>query len=292
MTPALARRACRIGMAAILLASPAKAEPLTWGSLDLSIGASAVQNEFGFPFLDEVPGGFVPVPVDDGLFASLDGRVGVDWGQFGAQIDLSVGQQERARPGTPIRYAGGAKLALHLNTDLGGWTLGAFAGAGSATPSHGEPRISLTFGGIEAAHSGPRLTIFGQVGAFDADAEKAFHDVTFARLVATRAMSDRDAVTAELALWDGAQEEAFNQIQAVTWSVAYARQIGTRPMAWSVGLEGDHFRKTFDEDFGAQKSGYDEVRVSLWLTLWFGGRRGVFDTPDFARIAVAGMTLD
>lgn len=75
---------------------------------------------------------------------------------------------------------------------------------------------------------------------------------------------------------------------AYTWGVEYSWQIGTAPLALSVGLDGG----SYSSDGGDEK--YDETRVTLGLSAWFGDgdyvsakRRGIFSQPEFGRIGAA-----
>jgi hypothetical protein len=268
------------------------AEPLTWGQLDIAAGGNRISNIEGHAdfIFDRNP-------------TTLDilGRIGADWDAFGAQLDLKYGSQ-----GIPAdEYAGylrGNFAVVRGNYDLSDTlTLGAFYGAGQSTPAQDE-RADFDFYGVEAAYRAGSFVIGAQLGAFDAaeaNGTDSFHSGSFIRISGLYALDQVSAIEAEIGYFDGQQDDAgppSYPMHATTWAVKYSRQIGSNPMAWSVGLDGGRYAA--DGTMGDSGS-YDELRVTLGLTAWFGDgglpsakRRGIFGQPDFARIVTAGNNVD
>jgi hypothetical protein len=141
-----------------------------------------------------------------------------------------------------------------------------------------------------------------QLGRFDAtgaDLTNAFHSGNFARLGAIYTLSGNGVIQADIGLFDGLQDSVPNHtMEGATWSVEYARQIGAKPLAWSVGLDGGAFENT-DLEGGGDEGSFDTMRATVGLTAWFGDgdlasakRRGIFSQPDFGYVVDTGNLVD
>jgi hypothetical protein len=274
--------------AALLLLSPfpASAETLVWGQANLATGLGKVVGSFGNgdSISDETVGS-----------TEFLGRLGADFGAFGAEVDLSYSGQEV--PLSDSAFYFGRYISVRANYDLSdALTIGAVYGDGVSQP-FGDLRANLTFKAVEGAYTtGP--SSFGlQFGVFDADDQDTFHNGRFVRVSAVHALRNGGLIEGEIGLFSGRQETGSEfAMQATTWRIGYSRQIGSKPLAVSVGLDGGSYSNgQGDSDNGS----YDEVRVTLGLTAWFGDgdfasakRRGVFGQPEFGRIVSAGSNLD
>jgi hypothetical protein len=270
------------------LVSPAMAETLTWGNLNIEYGKthiSGIEGNAGAIF-DRNP-------------ESLDisGSFGAQWAQFGAQVDLSS-----ASSNSPLdEYTGfidGNLAALHLNYDLSTAKLGVQYGEGSTRP--GDDDIAdFDFYALEGTKDFGNFAVSGQWGRFDStdpDETDAFHNGKFLRVSGVYSLGDAGAIEAELGFFDGKQDNTSPyDMSARTWGVKYSRQFGAEPFAWSVGFDGGTYTNGDVGDNGT----YDDSRVSLGLTTWFGDdtlaaskKRGILGQPDFARIVGAGNNVD
>jgi hypothetical protein len=101
----------------------------------------------------------------------------------------------------------------------------------------------------------------------------------------------------EISLFQGRQDKGSGRaMRAATWRVGYLRQIGARPLAVGIGLDGgSDANGSGDSDNGR----HDAVRVTPGLTAWFSDgdlvaarRRGRFGQPECARILAAGSNPD
>lgn len=282
-----------MSLTAIAVSVPAisMAQMVTWGQLEVELGFGSISNTDGNAnaISEQNPGS-----------ASLNGQIGADFGAYGVQADLQYTQQfidENSYTGFADGYLG----ALHFNYTLSsGLALGIVGGGGQTQPA-GESNglADFSFYALEAAYDFGAYTVLGQVGAFDAEDSSntdAFHDGTFVRLAGLYDLSSASTIEAELGYFSGKQDSgASYDMEAFTWGLGYNRQIGSRPMVWSVGVEGGHYSNGTSGDNGT----YDETRVTLGLTMWFGGgsasdarNRAIFDTADFARIVEAGNNID
>lgn len=275
----------------IFSASPSAllAEALTWGQLDVDLGKNHISDTEG-----EADGIFDRNPTT----LDLSGRIGADWGAFGAQLDLNYSSQN-IPDDQASGYLEGNFATLRANYDVSAaLTFGAFYGAGQSTPA-ADPRADLDFYGLETAYASGAFMLGGQLGAFDSEDSadtNAFHDGRFVRLSGLYALGESGAIEAELGYFDGKQDSFSSyDMYATTWGVKYSRQFGANPMAWSVGVDGGGYSNGDDGDNGK----FAETRVTLGLSAWFGDdslssakRRGIFGQPDFARIVASGNNVD
>jgi hypothetical protein len=280
--------------AAFLAAVPvaANAEMLTWGQLDLRAGLVNFGTAEGNA--DDLNG-------TDPATYELSGRIGADWGAFGAQLDLSYNARD-LNPSEDDGYYWGNFAALRANYDINdALALGAVYGAGTSGPSD-DDSADLEFYALEGAYSAGAGTYGLQLGGFDSedpDNTDAFHDGSFARVVAIYSLGNGGVIEGEIAYFDGQQDSGTPySMHAVTWGVEYSQQVGDRPLAWSVGLDGGRYTNGDAGNIG-DNGLFSETRVTLGLTAWFGDsdlatakKRGVFSQPDFARIVEAGNSVD
>ena len=283
----------RILVAALFLSGAptlAAAETLVWGQGKLDVGSIKISNTEGNS-----------TSIDDRSSTTYDviGKIGADWGAFGVQIDLNAS----ARDIDPTVYTGylwGQFASVRANYDVSSaFALGGVYGAGRAN-SAGEETHELEFYALEAAYAAGAGVYGLQYGAFDGrDSEDsdAFHDGTFVRGSAMFTLGNGGVIEGEVAYFDGVQDSGGDlNMYATTWSVEYAQQFGSNPVAWNVGLDGGSFSNgAGDGDTGL----YDELRVTAGLTVWFGDadlasakRRGFFSQPEFGRIVQAGNNVD
>ena len=265
------------------------AETLTWGQIEFKAGSTHVSNIEGeaSSIDDRNPTGY-----------DLAGRIGADWGAFGAQLDLNYSGRN-IDPTVSAGYYWGRFGTLRANYDISSaLTLGAAYGAGDAAGAD-DDQATFDFYALEGAYSAGAGVYGLQLGTFDASDPQdtdAFHDGSFARASTIYTLGNGSVVEGALAYFDGKQDASgiFN-MHAYTWSVEYSQQIGANPLAWSVGLDGGKFKNGDDGDNGS----YNETRVTLGLTAWFGDsdlgsakRRGIFSDPEFGRIIQAGNNVD
>lgn len=279
-----------LGSCAILaLATSATAETLTWGNLNI---------EYGKGHIGGAQGNATAIFDRNPESLDLSGSFGAQMGQFGAQIDLSSSSTN-----SPLdEYTGfidGNLAALHLNYDLSTAKIGAQYGEGTTRPGD-DDTADFDFYALEGAGDFGNFAIAGQIGRFDStdpDETDAFHDGSFVRLAGIYTLGDAGVIEAELGFFDGKQDNVLNRhdMSARTWGVKYSRQFGADPFAVSVGLDGGDFSNGNAGDNGS----YDDTRVSLGLTTWFGDdtladskKRGILGQPDFARIVGAGNNVD
>lgn len=287
MKNAAMRTLCLGAMAA--LAGSASAEILTWGNLNI---------EYGKSHIGDVEGNSNSIFDRHPESTDLSGTFGASFAQFGAQIDLS-----HASTNSPSdEYTGfidGNLAAVHLNYDLSVARVGAQYGEGTTRPGD-DFTSDFDFHALEGAGSFGNFALAGQLGRFDStdpDDTDTFHDGRFLRLSGVYTLGDAGAIEAELGFFDGKQDNVLNRydMSARTWGVKYSRQFAAQPFAWSVGLDGGSFSNDTVVDHGA----YDDTRVSLGLTTWFGDdtlsaakKRGILGQPDFARVIGAGNNVD
>ncbi len=282
-----------LGIGLALLAAPCvQAETLIWGQAKLSAGALHFGNLQGeAAAIDDVD----PETYD---FAA---RLGADWGALGAEIGVQYGDHATAA-GADYGHDWGRQATLRLTYDLSPtMALGVVYGAGSAQPLN-PPRAQLDFYAVEGAYDAGPILLGLQLGRFDAtdaDLTNAFHSGSFARLGAIYTLSGNGVIQADISVFDGLQDSVPNHtMEGATWSVEYARQIGARPVAWSVGLDGGAFENT-DLGGGGDEGSFDTMRATVGLTAWFGDgdlasakRRGIFDQPDFGYVLDTGNLVD
>ncbi|MBN8631514.1 MAG: hypothetical protein J0L76_11730 [Rhodobacterales bacterium] len=273
-----------------LVPATASAEVLTWGQVAVSAGAVHIGNreENALDISDTNP-----------VSKDIAGRVGVDWGGFGAELGLQFGDYANA-DGADFGHSWGRQATLRLTFDLSpDIVVGAVAGKGNAQPLD-DPRASLNFRAIEAAYSVGAWQLGLQHGRFDATDDEltnAFHDGKFTRIAAAYSLGSGGMITGSIGLFDGLQDTGSTKtMNGSTWSVEYARQFGERPLAWTVGLDGGQFDNDgLPGDLGALRT----TRASVGLTVWFGDgdlasakRRGFVGQPDFGRVIDAGNEVD
>ena len=280
-----------VSLAAIVVSVPAisTAQMATWGQLEL---------EYGYGFISGIDGNANSIADTNPDSASLDGKLGADFGKYGVQLDLNYTDQF-IDDNDYTGYANGNLAALHFNYDISpALSMGIVAGLGSTQPAN-DPEATFNFYALEGAYDLGSYTIMGQIGAFDAEDSSmtdAFHNGTFARVTGAYMLSASAYIDAEIGYFAGKQDNGGSyDMTAITWGVGYSRQIGSRPMVWSVGLEGGNYTNGNGGDNGT----FMETRATVGLTMWFGGgsaydmrTRTIFDTPDFARIVVAGNSID
>ncbi len=271
------------------LPAMASAEMLTWGQIEVELGQSHIGS---------VEGNSTNIADRDPQHTDLSGKFGMDWGAIGAQVDLAYSSTNVAKD-TQTGFLNGGIAAVHVNYDvLPTLTLGGLIGTGSATPAADEG-VDIGFFAAEAAFTAGNFNLVGQLGEFDSEdatGTDAFHDGRFARLSGLYALGNAAVIEAEIGFYDGKQDSPPPyDMSGSTWGVKYSRQIGANPMAYSVGLDGGRFTNGEETDNGA----FDETRVTLGLTAWFGGnsvadskRKGIFGQPDFSRIVTAGNNVD
>jgi hypothetical protein len=277
----------------VLVAGPmaAEAETLTWGQIELTAGSVNIGSREG-----------EALQIDDTSPKSYDinGRIGADWGAFGAELALQYGAYDN-RSDADFGHDWGRQAALRATYDLSpAMALGAVYGAGSAQPL-ADPRARLDFYAVEGAY-GTGAFLFGlQIGRFDAEDDastNAFHDGSFARLGAIYSLGANGVIAADIAMFDGRQDAGSTYaMDGSTWSIEYSRQIGAKSLAWSVGLDGGKF-ENYDLP-GVDNGSFDTTRATVGLTAWFGDgdltsakRRGIFGQPDFGRIVNTGNEVD
>jgi hypothetical protein len=275
-----------LAAALLCLALPAAAETLVWGQATLAAGLGGV--------VDSAGNG---TSISTDRVGSTEGlaRLGADLGRFGVGVDLGYSTQEVPLSDSAFEF--GRFASVRANYDLtDAWTIGAVWGDGASQPA-GDRRAGLTFQALEAAYVAGPTGLGLQLGAFDADDQDTFHNGRFLRVSALQALRGGAVIEGEIGLFSGRQESGSEfAMRAATWRVGYLRQIGTQPLAVSIGLDGGSFT---NGDGDSDNGRYDEVRVSLGLTAWFGDgdlvaarRRGLFGQPEFARIVAAGSNLD
>lgn len=282
----------RVLVSAVLLSSAPTllaAETLTWGQIEFKAGLAHISN---------TEGNATVIPDRDPTTYDLSGRIGVDWGAFGAQLDLSYSAQD-IDPAVYTGYYWGQFGAIHANYDLSPvLTLGAAYGAGQTKPAD-DDTADFDFYALEGAYTAGAGVYGLQLGSFDSsdpDGTDTFHDGSFARLAAIYTLGNGGVIEGEVAYFDGKQDSgAIYNMHAYTWGVEYSQQIGANPLAWSVGLDGGHYTNGDGGDNGV----FDETRVTLGLTAWFGDsdyasakNRGIFSQPEFGRIVEAGNNVD
>jgi len=263
------------------------AETLTWGQIDFKAGQSHIGG---------LKGNTVGNIADrDPATYDLSGRIGADWGAFGLQLDLNYSTQDIDGSVETGYYYGnyGALRATYDVNDI--LSFGAVYGEGQTKTATFIVTPTFNFYALEGAYSSG-AGIFGlQLGAFDIkEVEFYYQDGTFARASAIYTLANGGIISGQAAYFDGTVDpKGSAQMYAHTWGVEYSRQIGTAPMAWSVGLDGG----SYSSDGGDDK--YDETRVTLGLLAWFGDgdyasakRRGIFSQPEFGRIVAAGGLVD
>jgi hypothetical protein len=272
--------------ALLCLTFPSAAETLVWGQATLAAGFGGV--------VDSAGNG---TSLSDDRVGSTEAlaRLGADLGRFGLGADVSYSTQ--AVPLTDSAFESGRLASVRASYDLTeAWTIGAVWGEGAAQPA-ADRRAALTFQAVEAAYALGRTGLGLQLGTFDADDEDLFHDGRFLRASALQVLRNGAVIEGEIGLFSGRQDTGSEfAMRAATWRVGYLRQIGARPLAVGIGLDGGSYTNgSGDSDNGR----YDEVRVTLGLTAWFGDgdlvaarRRGLFGQPEFARILAAGSNLD
>jgi hypothetical protein len=280
-----------LAAAAFVAAIPAglSAETLTWGQFKFEAGLASIGG---------TEGNADNIEERNPTTYGVAGSIGADWGRFGAQLDLSYNARDIDR----TEYTGyywGNFAALRATYDItDAFAVGAVYGAGASRQA-GDDTADLTFYALEGAYSAGAGAYGLQLGKFDSedgDDTDAFHDGTYARAVAIYSLGNGGVIEGELGYYDGKQDSgAFYNMHAITWGIEYSRQLGDRPMAWSVGLDGGHYTNGDDGDNGK----FNEARLTLGLTAWFGDgdlasakKRGVFSQPDFARIVEAGNSVD
>ncbi len=265
----------------------ASAETLVWGQLDLRAGVGQVSTISG----DNDAG-----RASDPDTIEVTGRLGADWGAFGLQLDLMNGSQSFDES-TSAAHRYGQFASLRANYDFGGFVLGTVYGEGVAS-ANTSVEATFDFYALEGAYRLGDSMIGLQIGAFDAQdlaTTDAFHDGTFARLSGLYALADGSVISGDLGLFAGSQDtNAVYDMDAQTLGVTYSRQIGARPLAWSLGVEYGRY-----EIFGAEAGAFSDTRMMLGLTTWFGDndlasakRRGFLGQPDFGRITSGGTLLD
>ncbi len=275
--------------AIVVLASAATAETLTWGQLEV---------EFGKNRISDTEGNADAIFERNPTTLDLSGKFGADIGQFGAQVDLRYG-----RTNIPTdEYTGfefGNLAALHLNYDIASTVvMGAQIGTGNTQPADDDD-ASIDFYALEGAGGIGNVMVAGQIGRFDSedpDETDAYHDGKFVQVSGIYTLGTSGVIEAELGYFDGKQDSgALYDMYGTTWGVKYSRQFAAEPFAWSVGLDGGSFSNGTAGDNGA----YDETRVTLGLSTWFGDddlagskKRGILGQPDFARVGAAGTNVD
>lgn len=265
------------------------AETLSWGQIEMKAGLGHIGN---------AEGNANAIDERDPATYDFSGRLGADWGAFGAQLDLSYSAQD-INPDEYTGYYWGKYAAIHANYDLSpALTLGAAYGAGQAQPADDDV-ANFDFYALEGAYTAG-AGVFGlQLGSFDAtdsDDTDAFHDGSFVRLSTVYSLGNGGVIEGEVAYFDGKQDSSASyNMHAYTWAVEYSQQIGANPFAWSIGLDGGRYSNGDNGDNGT----YDETRVTLGLTAWFGDsdfgaakRRGIFSQPEFGRIVASGNNID
>jgi hypothetical protein len=265
------------------------AETLTWGQIDLKAGVASIGG---------TEGNATNVDNRSPTTYDLSGRIGADWGAFGAQLDLNYS----ARDIDADEYTGyywGKWAAIRANYDLSPvFALGAVYGAGDLGQA-GDYIADFEFYALEGSYSAGAGLYGLQLGAFDSsdpDDTDTFHDGTFVRAAAVYSLGNGGVVEGELAYFDGKQDSGGSYgMYAFTWGVEYSRQFASRPLAWSIGLDGGRFTNGDSGDNGL----FNEARLTLGLTAWFGDgdlasakKRGIFSQPEFGRIVEAGNSVD
>lgn len=281
---------CALSAGAMLgIASVVSAETLTWGNLQVEIGQSRIS---------DVEGNSNSIFDRNPETMELSGAFGADWGPVGAQVDLTYGKTN-SPPDEYTGFVNGNMAALHLNYDLSAVKVGAQYGEGTTRPGD-DFTSDFDFYALESAGGVGNFMLAGQIGRFDSndpDETDTFHDGKFLRLSGIYTLGESGAIEAEVAFFDGKQDNILNRydMTARTWGVKYSRQFAAQPFAWSVGVDGGSFSNDSVMDHGA----YDDTRVSLGLTTWFGDdtlaaskKRGILGQPDFARIVGAGNNVD
>lgn len=277
-------------LAALASSMSVQAEPLTWGQVDVSAGALRYGNLSG-----------EAVNIVDRNPESLDlaGRLGADWGQIGAQLDLSYGAHSNNST-AGHHHNWGKQAALRVTYDISAATsLGAVYGLGESQPV-ADVGATFDFQAVEGAFTTGNWQVGLQIGQFDAvdaAATNAFHDGTFARAGVIYSLGSASAISANFGLFDGRQDGAPDTIvdmEAISVSVEYSRQIGDKPLAWSAGIESARYEKD-----GPEASTLGETRATLGLTAWFGDGafgaakgRTIFSQPDFGYLADTGNLID
>jgi hypothetical protein len=270
---------------------PSIAETLSWGQVELKAGQAHISNSDAVAILG----------VDDRDPRTYDfaGRIGADWGAFGAALDLTYGARD-IDPNVYTGYYWGRAAIVRANYDLSSaYALGAAYGAGSLDNAD-DDGANFDFYALEAAGSAGAGVYGLQFGAFDGsdpDETDVFHDGSFVRGSAIYTLGNGGVIEGEIAYFDGKQDNgAIYNMHAYTWGIEYSQQFGAKPFAWSVGLDGG----TYDngDDIGDNRH-MNETRVTLGLTAWFGDddlssakKRGIFSQPDFGRVVAAGNDVD
>lgn len=271
-----------------LLPGISLAEPVYWGQFDLEVGAGKIASQEGnATFIDET----------SPTAARAYGKLGVDFGQFGLQVDLSRSAQKI----DPDEYTGflvGGYAALHVKYDFGAGQAGLFGGKGKTTPAS-DGTADFEFAGLEGSYNFGSVLMTASAGKFDAtddDDTDAFHDGRFARMGALYVLGNGGVMEGGLAYFKGKQDTgASYDMNAFVWDVKYSQAIGSSSFAWSAGLQGGRYSNGNGGDNGK----YTETRAMVGFTTWFGGgsfdeakRRGAFDVVDFARVVNAGNNVD
>jgi hypothetical protein len=259
-----------------------------WGQADLKYGSGDI---------DVGGSGFSNITYENTQAYEVFGRIGADFGKFGAQLDLSYVDQDV--PSREKNYGEGKFAALRGTYRLAPTlSLGAVYGGGDAnTPSDNQTH-AFHFYALDGAFSSGAGVYGLQLGQFDSTdstGTDAFHDGSFVRAAAIYSLGGAGVIEGEIAYFDGIQDSPrFSEMHVVSWSVEYSRQIAANPFAVSVGLEGGHYVNRAIGGFS-----YGETRVTLGLTTWFGDgdlasakQRGIFSQPEFGRIIQAGNNVD
>ena len=273
----------------------------------------------GWTFADaDVHPGFHSFDSDYPLLGGA-GRVDLPWSEnMSLQLDVegiaafTDGTEDGAGPSESDNYGGGAVAAAHLNyREVDQFLIGLFGGAGVAavndTNSTGQDP-AIYFVGVEGQMYFGDITLYGQVGYLDSDADatnEALSDAVFVRGVGRFYFGGgHTMLEGEVSYTSGDQDEgggATDDVDIIGWGGQLVHQFhnwgNDGYIAGFLQYRGNHYE---EDDPGGPDGETTEHTIMVGLTVGLNQyslktteRTGVaLDLPDFTRQVSVTTSVD